>query len=113
MPAETPLGIAPADLQTLIQTLQQLVVTGGSIVQAIVDPAAVPRNAVASRLSGGSTKVVTPFSLHTQNEGLQTNAQSALRTVSSVGDAPVEGYWVVNIPGVGLRAVPYYPLPRR
>jgi hypothetical protein len=109
MPADAPLGLAPADLQTLIQTLQQLVVTGGSIVQAIVDPSAVPRNAVAQRLSGGSAKGASgvPPSL---TDALQ---HGAARTVPSVGDAPPEGFWVVNIPGVGPRAIPYYPVPGR
>jgi hypothetical protein len=72
------------DLQTIVNSLQQLTIKVGDLAQQI------------------STSTSSIF---TQSTG---TASSATAGSGAAPPATVDGYINVNVPGVGLRKVPYY-----
>ena len=74
------------NLQTIVNAIQQVTVQMGALIQAI---------------EKSST------SLFGQTTGVATSASAGLQ-----GAPPdrVDGYMIVNVPGVGLKKVPYYDL---
>ena len=77
-------GGGALELQTLISTLNNGVVASGNIAKAITQ---------------GLSSVF-----------VQTTGQATSANAGAHGDVPaqVDGYQIVNIPGVGLRKIPYY-----
>lgn len=84
------------DLQTVVAVLQNIVVQLGNIAQRI--------EAASAAFVAGFSVVSATFP---QTTGTSTMTAGAGRA-AQLPDAP-DGYLEVNIPGVGLRKIPYYP----
>jgi hypothetical protein len=97
--------ISGGELQTLISTLQNGNTQLGHIFQALGGVASIPAlSASISALAAAATPATSPMQI-----GALAARTGGAGLAAPLPDAP-EGYITIDIPGVGPRLIPYYPV---